>query len=55
MLGPFCKEYERAYCVIMLGPFCRAHNVFVFMQIAFVHEYYEEEKMQKSCFYIPGS
>ena len=24
-LGPFCREYERAYRVIMLGPFCRPH------------------------------
>ena len=28
MLGPFCREYERAYLVIMLGPFCRLHDVF---------------------------
>ena len=25
-LGPFCREYERAYRVIMLGPFCRPHD-----------------------------
>ena len=24
-LGPFCREYDRAYRVIMLGPFCRPH------------------------------
>ena len=26
-LGPFCREYERAYRVIMLGPFCRPHDI----------------------------
>ena len=25
-LGPFCREYERAYRVIMLGPFCRPYD-----------------------------
>ena len=25
-LGPFCREYECAYRVIMLGPFCRPHD-----------------------------
>ena len=25
-LGPFCREYERVYRVIMLGPFCRPHD-----------------------------
>ena len=37
MLGPFCREYERAYRVIMLGPFCRAHDALICPLIVFVY------------------